>query len=63
MVLEHFRRDPNFDMLTIQAQDALVDETRKRDNMSMEKITPTGVNKTVGFSKELVIFVGAKVML
>ncbi|CAI6370592.1 unnamed protein product [Macrosiphum euphorbiae] len=49
-------------MFTILAQDSLVDATRPLNN-SIDTVISDDINKTGGLPRELVIFVGAKVML
>lgn len=61
-VLEHFRKK-NTQMFKIIAQDQLIDGSKKNDQIDINKIIHTDVNKTGGLPKELEIFVGAKVML
>ncbi|GFR28760.1 ATP-dependent DNA helicase [Trichonephila clavata] len=47
----------------LKNQDSLVDGTRKNDNIDLNNIVPSDINKTGGLPKKLEIFVGAKVML
>ncbi|KAJ8719782.1 hypothetical protein PYW08_011957 [Mythimna loreyi] len=61
-VLEHFRKK-NTQMFKIIAQDRLIDGSKKNDQININKILHTDINKTGGLPKELEIFVGAKVML
>ncbi|GFY50880.1 ATP-dependent DNA helicase [Trichonephila inaurata madagascariensis] len=58
IVLEHFRPRA-VTIIKIIAQDSLVDCTRKNDNIDLNKIIPSDINKKGGLSKELEIFVGA----
>lgn len=60
-VLQYFR-EKNVKMFTIRAQDSLVDATRPLNN-SIDTVISDDINKTGGLPRELVIFVGAKVML
>jgi len=62
LVLAHFKEIGTL-MYTIKAQDTVVDDTRDLANIDMNKIVPKDINKTAGLPKELVIFIGAKVML
>ena len=50
-------------MFTIRAQDTLVDATRNETSINMERAVPNDIDKTAGLPKDLVIFIGAKVML
>lgn len=50
-------------MFKIKAQDQLVDVTRRTDNINIDNIIPSDINKRGGLPKELEIFVGAKIML
>ncbi|GFQ85517.1 ATP-dependent DNA helicase PIF1 [Trichonephila clavata] len=61
-VLEHFRAR-GVTINKIIAQDSLVDSTQKNDNIDLNNIIPSDINKTGGLPKKLEIFVGAKVML
>src|SRR5271154_5268824 len=61
-VLKYFR-SKGTQMFRIIAQDQLLDTTRRTENISMDNIIPSDINKTGGLPKELEIFVGAKIML
>ena len=53
----------NTEIFLIKAQDQFIDSTRNINNIALESIIPSDINKTDGLPKELTIFVGAKVML
>lgn len=62
VVLRHFSA-ANVVMSTITAQDQIVDATRNVENMDLDKLIPTDINKTGGLPKQLTLFQTAKVML
>ncbi|GFR23290.1 ATP-dependent DNA helicase [Trichonephila clavata] len=51
-VLEHFRAR-GVTINKIIAQDSLVDSTRKNDNIDLNNIIPSDINKTGGLPKKL----------
>ncbi|GFS64628.1 hypothetical protein TNCV_4684591 [Trichonephila clavipes] len=59
-ILEHFRK--NKQMFKITAQDQLIDGTKNNDQIDINNIIHSDINKTGGLPKELEIFVGAKAM-
>ncbi|KAG5666270.1 hypothetical protein PVAND_017605 [Polypedilum vanderplanki] len=61
-VLEYYRH-LRVQMYTIKADDTLVNPTRNATNVDINTIVSTDINKTGALPKELVLFVGAKVML
>jgi ATP-dependent exoDNAse (exonuclease V) alpha subunit len=61
-VIELYRAQ-QVQMSTIVAQDQLVDSTRTVTAERLARMVPTDIRLTGGLPKELVIFVGAKVML
>ncbi|GLV40954.1 Pif1 DNA helicase [Carabus blaptoides fortunei] len=62
VVLEHFRAK-GAAMFKIKAPEQLIHATRRTDNINIDNIIPSDINKTGGLPKELEIFVGAKIML
>ncbi|KAG5666753.1 hypothetical protein PVAND_014765 [Polypedilum vanderplanki] len=61
-VLEYYR-GLGVQMRTIKADDTLVNPTRNATNVDISSIVSTDINKTGAMPSQLVIFVGAKVML
>ncbi|KAG5685132.1 hypothetical protein PVAND_014326 [Polypedilum vanderplanki] len=61
-VLEYYRH-LRVQMYTIKADDTLINPTRNATNVDINTIVSTDINKTGALPKELVLFVGAKVML
>ncbi|KAG5677079.1 hypothetical protein PVAND_006863 [Polypedilum vanderplanki] len=61
-VLEYYR-NLRVQMYTIKADDTLVNATRNATNVDIGSIVSTDINKTGAMPSQLVIFVGAKVML
>lgn len=61
-VLEKYRAQGKI-ISKIRAQDVLVDATRNADDVNMDNIVSSDINKTGGLQKELEIFEGARVML
>ncbi|RVE52305.1 hypothetical protein evm_003095 [Chilo suppressalis] len=61
-ILQHFRAQ-SITINKIRAQDSLLDSTQNNDNVDLNNIIPSDINKTGGFPKELEIFVAAKGML
>lgn len=56
-------KERNVQMSTIVAQDQLVDNTRTVTGEQLARMVPTDIRFTGGLPRELVLFVGAKVML
>src|SRR5690606_13014222 len=61
-VLEQYRK-AGVDIYKVKAKDALINQTRNRNDVQIETLVPKKIDKTGGLPTEIEIFEGARVML